>query len=499
MKQLINIAILLVGIVSIVAAREEVSIQSASAMLAADENLTQENAIEHRRMMAMSIATNFLKDPNFLDVLNKIAYVKKEVSIQSTENSVMKEEKRKKNEHVIGSVGLGDFLKAYSSESKSEQKQEIQAMAEYVSAFDAKMLSSLGLEGQDLDDLVLRVAKPAHQVKAMAAGVEQNQIWVTYDPGDEKQALTAFDGQGVEHTIKPDAIPPSVTVLAVADSDAVEKAHLDAGAQVFNNTMQKYGMGFLRMRVASASEGVETAAERGNNRSFLVSFRANDVQEPWIKGDAEIYTLVSGLPADGTVEKLLTLKIKDKPGYWGFTKPEVKYYYERVGDFNALIDWNKFKEFQGEKAVNLYFKEADTGTDYGVLALGLIKLAKSALDAMDKLKKASEDGSKTLSVQASENTSLIEQGKALWKELKECQDLYKKIKEDKKMKTIDKVAAVAECGYAHSSSWWKDDDDDVDNFAKENNRPKANAGIGQDSWMLGDMKNVKINIKRYNQ
>jgi hypothetical protein len=83
-----------------------------------------------------------------------------------------------------------------------------------------------------------------------------------------------------------------------------------------------------------------------------MSVRLNDDEEPWFKGDAEIYTIVSGVGSDGSPRAdIVQMPYLDNDGTT-YTPGQI------------LVDWSHFKY----NAVDAVMMEEDDGTNYRALA-----------------------------------------------------------------------------------------------------------------------------------
>ncbi|QKV97496.1 DUF3103 family protein [Streptomyces sp. NA02950] len=106
---------------------------------------------------------------------------------------------------------------------------------------------------------------------------------------DRDGTVTAYDSQGTPHTLDARTAPDRpVYVLDIDESTA-----LAAGMRVLREEFAARGLTTPRAHTATAGEGF--AATR------ITGVELSDDEEPWIKGDAEIYTLVTGFGHDGTV------------------------------------------------------------------------------------------------------------------------------------------------------------------------------------------------------
>ncbi|MET8509691.1 DUF3103 family protein [Streptomyces sp. NPDC004787] len=138
--------------------------------------------------------------------------------------------------------------------------------------------------------LRLRLGDPSMRA-ALSAGVTP---WVAAAGSDDSaRTVTAYDSQGRAHEL--DARVAPARPVYVVDIDTTKA--LAAGLDVVRKELAKAGL-------ASAAPTASTntlSATTGFWTTKITSVRLNDDQEPWVKGDAEIYTLVSGFGQDGKV------------------------------------------------------------------------------------------------------------------------------------------------------------------------------------------------------
>ncbi|MFE7748770.1 DUF3103 family protein [Streptomyces sp. NPDC057428] len=122
---------------------------------------------------------------------------------------------------------------------------------------------------------------------ALAAGATP---WVAASAVDEDaRTVTAYDSLGRTHILDAGAVPSHP--VYIVDIDA-SKA-LAAGLKVLNDELSRQGL-------TSPAE-TPSAATSGFWTTRISEIRLSDDEEPWVKGDAEIYTLVTGFGLDGKV------------------------------------------------------------------------------------------------------------------------------------------------------------------------------------------------------
>ncbi|GAA3883130.1 DUF3103 family protein [Streptomyces sp. NPDC003631] len=164
-----------------------------------------------------------------------------------------------------------------------------------LAAADRRIAAAKGLDAGVGPLLRLRLGDGSMRA-ALAAGTTP---WVAAATSDDDAAtVTAYDSRGRAHTL--DARTAPSHPVYVVDIDG-SKA-LAAGLGVLNDELARYGVDSAAPASQKASEGLSraSAAAAGFWTTRITSVELSDDEEPWIKGDAEIYTLVTGFGQDGT-------------------------------------------------------------------------------------------------------------------------------------------------------------------------------------------------------
>ncbi|MFF3313445.1 DUF3103 family protein [Streptomyces sp. NPDC002952] len=211
----------------------------------------------------------------------------------------------------------------------------LRSYAAAVAADNAAILQAKGLP--DIGNIMeVRLANPETR-SALAAGTTP---LIAAEPGDDATSLTAIRPDGTTQIID-GAKAPSTPVLIVGYNG--DKA-MTAGMRVLND-------GFKRAWPDAAADR-DTSSETltgGKTVTQIKNIRLEHDEEPWFKGGAEIFALVSGMDKNnkpfmsGNVE--LTGVDDDKTTY----TPN-----------KNLIDWSKL----GYDDASAAFLEEDSGTNY---------------------------------------------------------------------------------------------------------------------------------------
>ncbi|MEV6328879.1 DUF3103 family protein [Streptomyces sp. NPDC051909] len=162
-----------------------------------------------------------------------------------------------------------------------------------LSAADRDIAKAKGLDAGTGSLLRLRLGDPSMRA-ALAAGATP---WVAAAvTDDDDRTVTAYDSQGRTHVL--DAREAPAQPVYVVDIDSTKA--LAAGLDVVRKELAKAGIASVAP-TNTVSALSSTAASAGFWTTKITAVHLNDDEEPWIKGDAEIYTLVSGFGLDGKV------------------------------------------------------------------------------------------------------------------------------------------------------------------------------------------------------
>jgi hypothetical protein len=166
-----------------------------------------------------------------------------------------------------------------------------------LAAADRRIAAAKGLDAEVGSLLRLRLGDASMRT-ALAAGATP---WVATATSDEDTAtVTAYDSRGRTHTLDAREVPAHPVYVVDIDGSKA----LAAGLDVLNEELARYG-------VHSAAPTAEQASRTDRSRTLaatggfwttrISAVRLSDDEEPWAKGDAEIYTLVTGFGQDGKV------------------------------------------------------------------------------------------------------------------------------------------------------------------------------------------------------
>ncbi|WP_225844787.1 DUF3103 family protein [Streptomyces sp. HPF1205] len=223
------------------------------------------------------------------------------------------------------------------------------ALEAQVSAADQRIAAAKGL-GKDVGSLLrLRLG-----TQAMAAGLRPGTVPLVAAAvtGGKASTATAYDAQGRTHTL--DARTAPKQAVYVIDIDGTKAAA--AGMSVINRTLQAAGLDAgTSAAPKSAATDRAAAATSGYWATKLDAVYLTDDEEPWIEGDAEIYSLVSGFGWDGKVR----VDSVDMP----YLDNDHHTYYPN----QLVINWSNYKY----DAADLVMMESDSGQNYQSLAIAI--------------------------------------------------------------------------------------------------------------------------------
>ncbi|MFF0288701.1 DUF3103 family protein [Streptomyces sp. NPDC005262] len=160
---------------------------------------------------------------------------------------------------------------------------------------------------------------------------------------DAAETITAYDSHGHAHTLDAREVPEQP--VYVVDID-VSKA-LAAGLGVLRAEFAKHGVATPRPQARQAAGGWWSTR--------VTSVELADDEEPWVKGDAEVYTLVTGFGLDGKVR----VDTVDMPY---LNSDGVVYYPNQI-----LVNWSNYKY----NLADAVMMEDDGDTNYQALAQAL--------------------------------------------------------------------------------------------------------------------------------
>ncbi|MCT2546460.1 MULTISPECIES: DUF3103 domain-containing protein [Streptomyces] len=232
------------------------------------------------------------------------------------------------------SVGLGTL--AGDATASAGRK-----LAARITAADRGVAAAKGL-GSGAGSLLRLGLADASMRNRLASGAAP---LVAAAPSDDDGAttFTAYDSRGAAHELPLDSAPDRPVYLVDIDG---AKAVAE-GLKVIDKTLESKG---LNLPAPSAGAGLSAAS--GIDTTRIDSVRLGDVEEPFFKGDAEIFTLVTGFGKDGK-PRVDTVEMPY------LNKEDTTYYPGQV-----LVNWSDYKYDMADAVM----MEDDGDTNYQALA-----------------------------------------------------------------------------------------------------------------------------------
>ncbi|MCZ2526267.1 DUF3103 family protein [Streptomyces sp. HB2AG] len=169
---------------------------------------------------------------------------------------------------------------------------------------------------------------------------------------DDASTITAYDSRGTAHELDADTVPERpVYIVGVDGAKAVR-----AGLEVLNEELDRQGLA-SPARQTDAKSDSRTLADIGTNSTGfwttkITSVSVGDLKEPWFKGDAEVFTLVTGFGKDGVP--------RVDPVQMPYLDSENTTYYPN----QVLVNWSNYKY----NLADAVMMEDDGDTNYQSLA-----------------------------------------------------------------------------------------------------------------------------------
>lgn len=257
-------------------------------------------------------------------------------------------------------VGLGALVRKAAPEIEN-------GLGAAIADADRDLAEARGLGGKADSLLRLRLADDSMR-EALKAGAEPLVAAAPHDDG--ATVVTAYDGAGRSHALDARRVPERPVYVVDTDTDEA----VAAGLAVLREEFAKRGLTPPAGPAASAS----TAGD-GFWTSRITSVRLSDDEEPWVKGDAEVYSLVTGFGLDG--------KVRVDPVDMPYLDEDGKTYYPN----QVLVNWSSYKY----DLADVVMMEEDGSTNYRSLAKAIadalltitdlgayVPLVNAVLDAM---------------------------------------------------------------------------------------------------------------------
>ncbi|MFS4091545.1 DUF3103 family protein [Streptomyces sp. AF1A] len=211
-----------------------------------------------------------------------------------------------------------------------------------VAAVNRRIVNLKGLPTATGSLLRVRLGAPAMRARLTADATP----WVAVAASDDHaESLTAYDSRGRAHAVDTSRVPDRP--LYILDID-VSKAHR-AGLALLHKALTDKGLD------SSAAKSPNAAAAQGWWATKVTSVEVSDDQEPWFKGAAEMFSLVTGFGLDGKAR----VDSVDMP----YLQYDNTVYYPN----QILVNWSNYKY----NLADVVMMEDDDGTNYKALAQAL--------------------------------------------------------------------------------------------------------------------------------
>ncbi|MGV9249087.1 DUF3103 family protein [Streptomyces sp. NPDC003710] len=230
-------------------------------------------------------------------------------------------------------------LQALAGKASGPAGRQLQAS---VSAADRRIAALKGLPTSTGSLFRIRLGAPSMRAHLSADATP----WIAVAAADDHaKTITAYDSQGRSHAVDVTRVPERP--LYILDID-VSKAHR-AGLAVLRTELADKGLNAQPAKRASAS------AAAGWWATKVTAVEVKDDEEPWFKGGAEMFSLVTGFGLDGKAR----VDSVDMP-YLDYDN--TVYYPNQI-----LVNWSNYKY----NLADVVMMEDDDGTNYKALAQAL--------------------------------------------------------------------------------------------------------------------------------
>ncbi|MFE7893049.1 DUF3103 family protein [Streptomyces sp. NPDC057412] len=202
---------------------------------------------------------------------------------------------------------------------------------------DVARAKGLGKEAPPL--LRVSLAGPS----AKAADLARTTPLVASAPPEDAEVVVAYDSAGRAHELDATKAPDRPVYVVGVDGQTA----LEAGLKVIDRQLAARGLSSPGLSTSAAASGFWTTR--------IKSISVADVKEPWFKGDAEMFGLVTGFGTDGKVRvDTVTMPYLDDEG--------TTYYPGQI-----LVNWSNYKY----NLADVVLMEDDGDTNYSSLAKAL--------------------------------------------------------------------------------------------------------------------------------
>ncbi|MCZ7414377.1 MULTISPECIES: DUF3103 family protein [unclassified Streptomyces] len=250
---------------------------------------------------------------------------------------------------VLESSEIG--LHSLTTSAKSAAGGEL---ARTVAAADRRIAAAKGLDGRVSSLLRLRLGTETMR-QELSPGTQPLVAVATQD--DDAMTVTAYDSRGRAHTL--DAAEAPRQAVYVIDLDMSQA--VSAGLDLLAEELTDHG---LHPAASDRKAPTDLAAAGGFWTTKVDSVYLKDDEEPWISGDAEIFSLVSGFGLDG--------KVRVDPVDMPYLDTDERTYYPN----QVLVNWSFYKY----NLADVVMMEDDGDTNYRALATAIADALLTIID-----------------------------------------------------------------------------------------------------------------------
>jgi DUF3103 family protein len=227
------------------------------------------------------------------------------------------------------------------------------ALKSAVSGADRGIAAAKGLDAKAGSLLRLRLGADAMRGALTPSAVP---LVAVADNGHAATTVTAYDSSGRAHTLSARQTPRQpVYVIDIDVSKALASGLAQVDKQLAKSGLDTAATPAPASRTARSAAAPRAAATGGFWTTKVNSVYLNDDEEPWVSGDAEIFSIVSGFGFDGKVRvDTVDMPYLDNDGTW--------YYPNQI-----IVNWSNYKYNEAD----LVMMEDDGDTNYSALAKAL--------------------------------------------------------------------------------------------------------------------------------
>ncbi|MFE2643097.1 DUF3103 family protein [Streptomyces nigra] len=178
---------------------------------------------------------------------------------------------------------------------------------------------------------------------ASAADLARTAPLVASAPSEDAEVVVAYDSAGRAHELDAAKAPDRPVYVVGVDGQTA----LEAGLKVIGKELAARGLSSPAINTSASASGFWTTR--------IKSISVADVKEPWFKGDAEMFGLVTGFGTDGKVRvDTVTMPYIDDEG-------------TTYSPGQILVNWSNYKY----NLADVVLMEDDGDTNYSSLAKAL--------------------------------------------------------------------------------------------------------------------------------